>query len=133
MSQARRAVLRSHAGQDAPRYPWTCRRTSGPTSLRQSRRREGGGGGPRPVRGVACKAARGVLAGHSLVVPNGEAGEECLEALLQRQLVIARVTREAALLDLDALVDYLVDQIGVLVAEERAHRVEARVHQRVEE
>ena len=81
----------------------------------------------------ARKAARGVLAGHSLVVPNREAGEECLEALLQRQLVIARVTREAALLDLDALVDYLVDQIGVLVAEERAHRVEARVHQRVEE
>ena len=33
----------------------------------------------------------------------------------------------------DALVDHLVDQVGMLVAEVRAHAVEVGVHQRLQE
>ena len=43
------------------------------------------------------------------------------------------VALQALLLDRDAAPHHLVDQLGVLVAEERAHRVEVGVHQRLDE
>ena len=55
--------------------------------------------------------------------------------LERRSNQIARLLRELGCLrgDRVCLLDDVLDQIGVLIGEVRPHRVEARVHQRLEE
>src|SRR5438874_13103080 len=117
---------------------------------RSSRTPRTGAGGtgrpppPQPATTAAVRAASGRaeaasrrtpprLRGDGLVVAHGEPGQEGLEALLHADLVVARVAAEPAFLDLHALADHRVDQVRVTVAEVGAHRVEARVHQGLEE
>ena len=47
--------------------------------------------------------------------------------------MLVGVPAQAVLLDRLALVDHLIDEVGVLVGEVRAHRVQVRVHQGLEE
>src|SRR5436190_2440379 len=87
----------------------------------------------RGARRAAGAVATGSSSGDCLVVADREPGQERLEALLDRAAALVRVGLEAAPLDLLAACDDLVHQVGVLVAEERADRVELGVHQRLEE
>src|SRR3954451_20803864 len=81
---------------------------------------------------VAARLRRRLVrsGGDSLVVADREAGQEGLEALLDGHAVLLGVTAQAVALDRLALLDHLVDKLRMLVAEERPHRVEVRVHQR---
>src|SRR5436309_480114 len=58
---------------------------------------------------------------------------KCPPPLLRAAVVALGVPLQPLLLDRDALLDQLVGQLWVLVAEIRAHAVEVRVHQRLEE
>src|SRR3954471_16582364 len=76
---------------------------------------------------------RASLARDRRVVAHREAGDERLEGTLYGQLLARRPALEAGLLDLLALGDDVVDEVGVAVAEERADGVQTRVGERLEE
>src|SRR5436190_4579307 len=91
---------------------------------------------PRSVRRRPRPKGRGAPRGYSLpgarlVVADGEAGQKRLEARLDRAAGVRRVGLEPAPLDVLAASDDLVDEIGMLIAEERPDRVKLGIHERL--
>src|SRR4051794_26649133 len=72
------------------------------------------------------------LSGDRLVVAHCEARQQGLEALLDRPTLLAGVSLQPAPLDLLAAGDDLLNEVGVLVAEEGPDRVQLGVHERLE-
>src|SRR5687768_1070889 len=68
-----------------------------------------------------------------VVVAHRQAGQERLEAGLDRHVVLVRVGAQTRALDRLALRDHLVHEVRVLIGEVGPHRVEARVHEPLEE
>src|SRR4051812_8212494 len=66
-------------------------------------------------------------------VAQRQTGHQRLEGLVDRDVLLAGPALEAGALDRLALADDLVDEIGVVVAEEGPDRVQARLGQRLEE
>jgi hypothetical protein len=62
-------------------------------------------------------------------VANGETGDQGLKGLFQANVLVGRVAGEAAPLDQLALPDHILDEVGVLVAEVGADRIQMRVHE----
>src|SRR3954447_7120594 len=71
--------------------------------------------------------------GHGREVAQRQTRHQRLEGLVDRDVLLAGPALEAGALDRLALADDLVDEIGVVVAEEGADRVQARLGQRLEE
>src|SRR2546423_9445027 len=76
---------------------------------------------------------RSSLRRYGVVIADRQAREEGLEALLDGQAVLVGEGTEAGVLDRLALGDHLLHEIRMLVGEEGPHRVEAGLHQRLEE
>src|SRR6266536_617610 len=73
------------------------------------------------------------LAADRAVVAQGQTGHERLEGGLQRQPALACPCLHADGLDLFGLGDHAVDELRIVVLKGRAQRVQARVHQGLEE
>src|SRR4051794_15474243 len=72
------------------------------------------------------------LSGDRLVVAHREARQQGLEALLDRPALLPRVGLQPAPLDVLTAGDDLLNEVGMLVAEERPDRIELGVHERLE-
>src|SRR4051812_46090688 len=90
---------------------------------------------PRESLSVASGAPSDWLpgSGDRLEIPDREPGHEGLEGDLDRHALALGPGREPDLLDLDALGEDVIDEIGVAVGEVRADRVQRGVGQRLQE
>src|SRR3954452_21806897 len=73
------------------------------------------------------------LSRHRGVVAHRQAGDQRLERAFHGDVLPVRPALEAVALDRLALLDDVIDELGVAVAEERADGVQARVGERLEE